>query len=558
MSRRGAQWTGWQTWSQWKGAGVVGEMLDYTDDKVITQQALGRTGSKITACRAMDAAVAYSLASFGPPETEHIVEDEKAYDVVTGGLSANELVNDYTKRAYLIEQRVIGYGAFRDPDLSSCGHDEVYTNQIKFLKIESVKQYQSKDKTVVVVQPKIGSRWSGNYYMGRDDVIGYGLTEYDMKHLSRKIRVDNVDVPALLERYIRARWEIPEGANIEYQTQPFTVQAVNYKGDCKWVGDDAYYEETIEGEVVKKQKTCSHHGNALIKGWALHPNGSADSYMELYQSSSCKENWNKNMLQNLPESIRDSPDWVRWEDVMRSFTQTAPEKEVKKLITKSLNRMLKRNDNVVHKVGLRNNAKFSWSDWGWQEEITQYIKMTTSMNRKIGDNVKGWVYGTIRERTSYDMKISDFVWRPADDIDMNMYYYSIQYYGKVNSWNSYATWQNIMHSSDLEIFFTKEDAQAKGEALLKSMIDNESSVIVRRTSEGLKTGLNYRVTTTGSHQEFIMKGNVAPEDYLSPKEILKLAVNAHPTVIKTHREKFEEFSRPVAVKIIKKEKEVEA
>ena len=54
-----------------------------------------------------------------------------------------------------------------------------------------------------------------------------------------------------------------------------------------------------------------------------------------------------------------------------------------------------------------------------------------------------------------------------------------------------------------------------------------------------------------------MKGNVAPEDYLSPKEILKLAVNAHPTVIKTHREKFEEFSRPVAVKIIKKEKEVE-
>ena len=360
MSKRGAQWTGWQTWTQWQGAGVVGEKLDYTDDNVLTQQALGRTGSKITACRAMDAAVAYSLASFGPPATETVTdEDDNTYTQVVGGLTANELVNDYTKRAYLIEQRVVGFGAFRDPDMPSCGHDEVLTDRVKFKRIDSVKNISYDGKHIAHVSVQ-NSHWNQSY-IHTSHASGHGLSDEDVEHLTKGSRADKVDVSALLERYIRARWKIPEDASIMYNNNPFSTTFV--KGECKWVGDDAYYEETIEGEVVKKKRECSHHGNALTKGWALHPNGSTNTYMELYQSDRCNWNWNKNMLQNLSDHIRDSPDWVRWEDVMRSFTQTAPHKEVKKLITKSLNRMMKRNDNVVYKVGLRNKARYSWSDW---------------------------------------------------------------------------------------------------------------------------------------------------------------------------------------------------
>lgn len=555
MSRRGAQWTGWQTWEEWKGAGVVGEKLDYTDDNVITQQALGRTGSKITACRAMDAAVAYSLASYGPPATETVTNDDgTSYPQVVGGITADELVNDYTKRAYLIEQRIVGLGLFRDPDMPSCGHDEVLTDNIKVRRLESVeiKSYDGKHVAIVRVQH---NHWNQKC-LKLSDVSGYGLSDEDVLHLTSWVRADKIDAVALLERFIRAKWKIPEGAEILYMNNP--ILSKPSKGECKWVGDNAYHEEIIDGEVVKKKRVCAHHGDALIKGWGLHPNGSTDTYMELYSSDRCNMNWNKNMLQNLPNHIRDSPNWVRWEDVMRSLTQTAPHKEVKKLITKSLNRMMKRNDNVVYKVGLRNNARYSWSDWGWHREISEYIKRTTSMNRKVGDNVKGWVYGTIRERQSYGMSISDFVWRPAEDIDMKMYYYNICWYGKTGnySWHS-AKWHSLFTSEKLELFFSEEEALAKGQAFLDNMVDDKTSVKVKRTSQGIKSGLNYKVFSGSKELNFILKGDIAPEEYLTPQEIKRLAVNAHPSVIKTHRENFEHFTRPVSVKIIKEEEEEE-
>ena len=54
-----------------------------------------------------------------------------------------------------------------------------------------------------------------------------------------------------------------------------------------------------------------------------------------------------------------------------------------------------------------------------------------------------------------------------------------------------------------------------------------------------------------------MKAEIDPEDYMSPKEINKLAVTAAPSVLTTHRENFMKWSTPVSTKTVKAEKKEE-
>ena len=163
MSRARRYYTGQTTWPKWEKAGVVGTKLRFTDDDIITQQTLARTADVMKNCRAMDAAVAYELASVGS---------------TTEGVTPEKLLSDYTRSAYIIESsRMIGYGKHSDTEQESCGHDEASgVRQYRFKQVTNVQYFEEKNALVITSATKHG---------------------IDMQHLSSFISPD-----ALADKYI--------------------------------------------------------------------------------------------------------------------------------------------------------------------------------------------------------------------------------------------------------------------------------------------------------------------------------------------------------------------
>ena len=282
-----------------------------------------------------------------------------------------------------------------------------------------------------------------------------------------------------------------------------------------------------------------------------------DDYKELFLAGRCAYRWNDNQLRDY---FVDSKSWVSWETKRRSLIRQVDVREVKKLINKSLSRMLKRNDNVVHKEGLRSSAVFSWSDWEWLADITSYIRQTRSKNRKEGDVHNGWSFTAVNKRMSYGMEISDFVWRAADDSDLKYYKFQVvskkrnPYSWQSNKWVSL----NCMTSEDLRIFMSRDEAQQAGDLMMRTL--NESGGIMPRRVyvEGEFEPLSdSEVKVTSSQCEFTMNGDIEPEEYLSPKEITRLALTAAPTIVEQHKEKFSTWTTPIRVRMVAKEEVTE-
>ena len=539
MSRKGGTWTGWQNGDVWQDAGVIGEMLDFTDDDIITQQTIEHTKSVIGGCRAMDAAVAFELASVGQ----------------NGAVSVNDLVTERTKAAYLIETRRIGYGVYRDPSVDSCGHDEI--NEKTYYFVEALSAKRCDDEVLVTVSSGWNSK--GLSESSLENFKGV-LSEETISKLCSYTKTSDAPLEAYYE-YLRAKFGITDDVKFLF-THTIIKDEGHTKGECAWEDEtiDVVDEET--GVITTKKKVCAHHDGARIKGWAFFQTpgtdgSSIDDYKELFLAGRCAYRWNDNQLRDY---FVDSKSWVSWETKRRSLIRQVDVREVKKLINKSLSRMLKRNDNVVHKEGLRSSAVFSWSDWEWLADITSYIRQTRSKNRKEGDVHNGWSFTAVNKRMSYGMEISDFVWRAADDSDLKYYKFQVvskkrnPYSWQSNKWVSL----NCMTSEDLRIFMSRDEAQQAGDLMMRTL--NESGGIMPRRVyvEGEFEPLSdSEVKVTSSQCEFTMNGDIEPEEYLSPKEITRLALTAAPTIVEQHKEKFSTWTTPIRVRMVAKEEVTE-
>ena len=520
------EWTGWQEWKEWQEAGVFGTRLNFTDDDIITHQTINRTGSVIGKCRAMDAAVAFGLASAGPD----------------GEVSVADLLTDNTRSAYVIESAKVGYGVFRNPDIASCGHDEVDNiNIYRFLQpYSAVYDKESKELFVKVSSSHI----SDSFMLKYADV----MTEEKRNNLSEGIRVDATLPPLVAyKELIEATFDIPSGCvGYKYSRNPTMVKQT--KGVCSW----AYTYDDVEGQQVKR--ICSHHDGARIKGWAMLT--SDDGFTKLYESNRCQRGWNNNMLRN---HFVDSSQWVRWETQIRSQTRLVDDKEVLKLITKSLGRMMKRVDNIVSKTGSHSTARYSWSDWGWLADITSYIRQTRSKNRKAGDVENGWCFTPVNIRKSYGMEISDFVWVPADQNDVRYFSYQLCHMVKPSySWGSAQRKLDVDFSNAI-LYTTEEEAQRAGENLLESLTGRGGIIVRRVYTEGqFEAQPNYDLHIYSSTCNFVLQGSMEPNEYLTPSEVKQLALTAAPTVIDTHKENFVTWDIPIKTKTIKAPVEGEA
>lgn len=106
---------GWSSWDRFKEAGVVDEHIDFSDNKVVVDNVLGRTKDTIGKCFPIDAAVAYTLSKAGPD----------------ANLTVQDMVNEYTRTAAAMMNGRVGYGyVYRTGHIdgehyTSCGHDEI-------------------------------------------------------------------------------------------------------------------------------------------------------------------------------------------------------------------------------------------------------------------------------------------------------------------------------------------------------------------------------------------------------------------------------------------------
>ena len=101
------EWKGWNTWARYEKAGIVERSLDFSEEDIIVDHAVGRTKKAIGKCWPMDAAVAYSLMKAGP----------------NAELTWSDLVNPFTRAAAVIMSRKVAWGSVPTPGTPSCGHD---------------------------------------------------------------------------------------------------------------------------------------------------------------------------------------------------------------------------------------------------------------------------------------------------------------------------------------------------------------------------------------------------------------------------------------------------
>ena len=61
------------------------------------------------------------------------------------------------------------------------------------------------------------------------------------------------------------------------------------------------------------------------------------------------------------------------------------------------------------------------------------------------------------------------------------------------------------------------------------------------------------VKVTSNRCDFTMNGDIEPDEYLSPKEIARLALTAAPSIVEQHKEKFSRWSTPIKVRMVAKD-----
>lgn len=416
---------GWKNWDDYKKAGIVDEHVNFTDNDVVTDHALGKTKDTVGMCYPIDAAVAYTLAAAGPD----------------ANLSSADMVNQYTRMATVMMSQRVGYGDVPDPKVPSCGHDMVDTTFWHFLvpTVHKVKEQganpltgeEAKESLYITWTSRTGYGSRGCYNLGQwlQSYEGEQGTEKTVEMLElSKIRADSLtddgSMPTAMTAFqimmkpeykeLREFIETQLGTTkwlLEDYSSGTPIQAFtgeHTSGVCGWADDDT--------------KTCGHHDKPTMTDWVLIKKKDGNGYEELWSrakgEASVHKGWNSDQVRSTlgySTVTKMSPSRVvLWENVSRSLAQTIDDKKVIKSINEALRRMTARNRNVVTKEGLRSDATYNWKEWGWLTEMQAWVAQTSKKNRKEGDIVNGWVYTKYGARKSYGHEIAHFKWKPEE------------------------------------------------------------------------------------------------------------------------------------------------
>ena len=406
---------GWKNWEAYKKAGIVDEHVNFTDNEVVTDHALGKTKDTVGMCYPIDAAVAYTLAAAGPE----------------ANLSSADMVNQYTRMATVMMSQRVGYGDVPDPRVESCGNDMVDTTTWHFLvpTLYTFKNDDESEEKFITWTSKTGygSRSAHNLadWLKKQDIHEVHPNLVELCRIRADSLTDDGEMPTamtafqilmtypeyeqlrkLIEKTLDCTQWLLENYSNGTPIQAFTGEHTS--GVCAWANDDT--------------KTCGHHDKPTMTDWVLIKKKDGNGYEQLWSRGkgvgSVHKGWNSDQVRStLGYSVvsKMSPDRVvRWDTVSRSLAQTIDDKKVIKSINEALRRMTARNRNVVVKEGLRSDATYNWKEWGWLTEMQAWVAQTSKKNRKEGDIVNGWKYTKYGAKKSYGHEIAHFKWIPEE------------------------------------------------------------------------------------------------------------------------------------------------
>ena len=489
------EWKGWQDWNKFKKAGIVENSVDFSEEAIIVDHAVGRTKNAIGKCWPMDAAVAYTLMKGGPDKP----------------LKWADMVNYHTRAAAVMMTGTVGYGNVPIPETKTCGVDEVsgYTHIIG-------TPYVNDGELIFKTGYGSGNldTWLTDQGEGDNDATIATLKELYVP-LRVKDNLQGLDATVLLTdayfapllAFLKERF--PDATTLMSASIIKTVNST--KGKCGWAGVD--------------QPTCRHHDSPTEQMWSMRRNGDNGGFRQAWVKGPCGQGdnhhqWSQDSSQMIASEI------VRWTEMSRSMAEKVPELTVIGHIRDSLARMLKRNDNIVSKIGRGKNSLHSWSDWGWLAEMAAHIKNTSSKNRKEGDTENGWAYSKVRSRHSFGHEIADFVWKPVAEVK-----------DYVVGREEPSDWQGSSIMSTLR--FSSKQAVIDFMALISQAHLDAAGHYSNRTHDGLEKEENGKWSVRSIPIPLVMLGSVDPEDYLSPDQVVAMWRQAAPAVLAEHKANFE-------------------
>lgn len=477
----------------WEQLGLIGDTLSFTDDEIVTQQAIGYTKYLCDYHCPMDIAVVYSMLNQGEGATP----------------TAMDLLNDYTRLAYYFESGKVADGWWLPPTDKvpySCSSDVDFPKvDYSYGSYSNLNQAPPIDVTkleglITAILENKDAKTMGclldayNWEMSRTQTWhqyeNQGYDEFLMAD-----RTDNADFKALMSNGEDEQVSANKVLELIQQYIPFTMEP---NSDWCTRGDDG--EDYCERHRPNNDRYERHW--VFVEGLpVLNENYPVSTYERgkvHLQKYNCYENT------------------FKFEPHKRRLIDEVNDKEVLKLINKSLTRMEKRD--TVEQVSHGRGRMFRWKAWGWLQDIRTRILASNAKQRKLGDVVNGWIYTKGETTMSYGMEINDHDWKPIEPVSWWSVTVEVPY---TNDYNINRVYTN---STPLPyMFFTEEAAQAYADSL--NQID---FVTFDGTSRHRTVTKDYDITvpsmsfTVTKHDVKMSVDGVATiENYMTPQEMFK-------------------------------------
>ena len=495
----------------WHELGLMGDSLSYTDEEILTVQALGYTKYTAGTCNPMDVAVLYSIVNEGEG-----VE-----------LTAKDMLNDYTRLAYLFEEgRIIdGYldveGSVECDGFHNKHNLNHYWSSRKLSYFSSIIKELVEKKRIDLIEKHAQVLCGWNRDKSGE---AHAFNHYDA---IKALADDTTDLDLKYQTYISSSY-----------TTNGTISNVSL-GDGRWISKDGICNDTS----IDKPCTIHNIHGSTKRVWVhtenfkiLHHGNSPTSQGSFQPHSS-------HVIDDTVEYIKDSN---------RAYTNIVEDKYILRSINKSLNRMLKRF--VILQTTEGRGRKFKWYDGKWQMVQNQRMKImaSNSKKRKLGDVVNGWEYFKMNTVESFGMEIVTYGWKPKEELE----FFTVRLAGK----KLYANDITNEYSSCMgKIFYDESNAQSFINSLSEMLSSLHGGINKFNTlDEDFNThpilpSLNVsRKTPT-----YRLSAEADVESYSTPQQVMK---QHHLLGSKWNYKNEEKFcSLPSAITLTKKiKKEVEA
>jgi len=473
----------------WQELGLIGDTLQFTDDEIVTQQAIGYTKHLCDFNCPMDIAVVYSMLNQGQGATP----------------TAKALLNDYTRLAYLFESRQVADGWYYEVP----AEEELYTctPTTDFPRLSySTTSYRNLDDAPAL-NPAVLGGFIAKVLENKDDTLMNALLDaynWESRHAERCMQEaaagdykdfflfkrDRSMNNQPFKEMMKAQYD--DGERVRASTvialiQQYVPWEINTNDRC--------------GRHVDDEQFCTVHNpkNFWNREWVFGSGKDKGRTLYANQPISHYERNKTQMGKDINLTLS------KFVDHKRQLIQEVNDKEVLRHMNKSLTRMCKRG--TVRQVSHGRGRMFEWTAWSWLENIRTRILASNAKQRKIGDEVNGWKYTTGRTTESFGMEIHDHDWKPVEEVcvwRVQVTLPSIDYYNR----------QNLTSMKLPIIFFDKDSAivhknklEAINTILYPSDEDNSNSVPISRYVDD-----DYNVTS--------QLGN-----YVVVKEAIKMSVD---------------------------------